>query len=53
MMLYLFQECTDSLLNQLDDQLKITEEECKDYRFDSLMENLIDFIVPPELAWVT
>jgi len=28
----LCEECTDTLLNQLDDQLKITEEECKDYR---------------------
>ncbi len=26
------QECTDSLLDQLDQQLKITEDECKDYR---------------------
>lgn len=28
----LCEECTDTLLNQLDDQLKITEEECRDYR---------------------
>ena len=30
--LLLLQECTDSLLNQLDQQLKITEDECKHYR---------------------
>lgn len=36
----LCEECTDSLLNQLDDQLKITEEECKDYRnFLEKLEN--------------
>ena len=29
---FFFQECTDSLLNQLDQQLKITEDECKHYR---------------------
>ena len=29
---YFSQECTDSLLNQLDQQLKITEDECKHYR---------------------
>ncbi|XP_072047384.1 beclin-1-like [Amphiura filiformis] len=28
----LCEECTDSLLNQLDQQLKITEDECKHYR---------------------
>lgn len=28
------QECTDTLLDNLDLQLKITEDECKDYRFD-------------------
>jgi beclin 1 len=27
-----FQDCTDTLLDQLDQQLKITEEEGKDYR---------------------
>lgn len=36
----LCEECTDTLLNQLDDQLKITEEECKDYRnFLEKLEN--------------
>ncbi|XP_050418102.1 beclin-1 [Patella vulgata] len=28
----LCEECTDSLLDQLDNQLKITEDECRDYR---------------------
>ncbi|XP_052814984.1 beclin-1-like [Mya arenaria] len=28
----LCEECTDTLLNQLDEQLKVTEEECRDYR---------------------
>ncbi|KAK3083308.1 hypothetical protein FSP39_019108 [Pinctada imbricata] len=28
----LCEECTDNLLDQLDHQLKITEDECKDYR---------------------
>lgn len=36
----LCEECTDTLLNQLDDQLKITEEECRDYRnFLEKLEN--------------
>ena len=32
--LYL-QECTDSMLDQLDQQLTISESECKDYRLQS------------------
>lgn len=35
----LCEECTDNLLDQLDHQLKITEDECKDYR--EFLENLI------------
>lgn len=34
----LCEECTDNLLDQLDNQLKITEDECKDYR--EFLENL-------------
>ncbi|XP_069122244.1 beclin-1-like [Argopecten irradians] len=34
----LCEECTDNLLDQLDHQLKITEDECKDYR--EFLENL-------------
>lgn len=34
----LCEECTDTLLDQLDHQLKITEDECKDYR--DFLENL-------------
>ncbi|KAL4236753.1 Beclin-1 [Mactra antiquata] len=39
----LCEECTDTLLNQLDDQLKITEEECRDYRnFLEKLETNVD-----------
>ena len=31
--IYMLKECTDSLLDQLDQQLRITEDECKDYRY--------------------
>jgi beclin 1 len=34
----LCEECTDTLLDQLDHQLKITEDECKDYK--DFLENL-------------
>ncbi|XP_070570328.1 beclin-1-like [Ptychodera flava] len=34
----LCEECTDTLLDQLDEKLKITEDECKDYR--DLLERL-------------
>jgi len=29
----LLQDCTDTLLDQLDNELKATEDECKVYRF--------------------
>lgn len=39
----LCEECTDTLLNQLDDQLKISEEECRDYRnFLEKLETSVD-----------
>lgn len=39
----LCEECTDTLLNQLDDQLKISEEECRDYRnFLDRLETSVD-----------
>lgn len=46
----LCEECTDTLLNQLDDQLKITEEECKDYRnFLEKLENHMEVSDDDEL----
>ncbi|KAH3708329.1 hypothetical protein DPMN_067777 [Dreissena polymorpha] len=47
----LCEECTDTLLNHLDDQLKVTEEECRDYRnFLDCLENNGDEYEADEIA---